>query len=109
MPGSGQAEQHLLEKIGLCYLHGVDPLDGGILYGSKAADIRIVGQGGYYRAKAGDRAAGAPEAFVGVSKVGGFRGGRCPVLLEADEAIFAASALERLEVAEGDLIYVSRV
>ena len=78
-------------------------------YGSKAESIRIAGQGGYYRAKAGDRAAGAPMAFVGVPKFGGFRGGRYPVLLEADEAVLAASVLERLELAEGDLIYVSRV
>jgi arginine N-succinyltransferase len=106
VPGSGQAEQHLLESVGFRYLERVDPLDGGIMYGALRDEISIVREGTFCRVAPAPADACPSFALVGVVREGQFRGGQFPVGISFETASLPGDVLSSLCLTNGDRVCV---
>jgi len=107
IPGSGQAEQHLLESVGFHYLERVDPLDGGIMYGALLSEISIVREGTFCWATPAEPDACPHSALVGVIREGQFRGGEFPVKVSSLTASLPGDVLSSLCLTNGDKVCVA--
>jgi arginine N-succinyltransferase len=107
VPGSGQAEQHLLESVGFHYLDRVDPLDGGIMYGALLSEISIVREGIFCKATPTEPDACPYSALMGVVRDGRFRGGEFPVKVSSHTASLPGDVLSALCLTNGDKVCVA--
>ncbi len=106
VPGSGQAEQHLLESVGFRYLNRVDPLDGGIMYGAMLDQISIVRDGVLCRVTPAPIEVCRSSALVGLIREGQFLGGQFPVGKSSYTTTLPDEVLRSLCLTNGDRVCV---
>jgi arginine N-succinyltransferase len=98
-----QGAVYLLEKIGLRFLHHLDPFDGGPFYGAKVKDLALVQQFRRYRL-APDTAPNKNEGeqlLIGWEGEDGFHAVRLVARPESDLLYCSREMLSALRLAEG--------
>lgn len=105
---SGKGEQHILEKIGFRYLHMVDPMDGGLHYGTPLDEMTLFIEGNSYLIEEAKSPAEEMKlSLIGMIRDGRFQGGCVPVLFDSGVAQLPLPVIRFFNIRRRERIFIT--
>ncbi len=105
---SGKGEQHILEKTGFRYLHTVDPMDGGLHYGTPLQEMTLFAEGNSYPVKEAKLSTGEMKlSLIGMIRDGRFQGGCVPVRIDGGMARLPLPVIRFFGIRRLDRIFIA--